>query len=285
MSMTQEEIEALMNDTSITETTGDEDISDIDDILEGIDGIVEDDSTVDDVLEEIQNIDESDINETSSIDEVDTTSIEEILESEKITESNINLSEDTTANVEAIIEEKIDKGVLPLPSSNEHKVVNQLNEVAEDTEEKASLIFDALSYILDENDKVLNNLNSSKEFIDSQIELLTQLTNKFPNIQLLNDNLQKANEEKIKNDESINIINDENNKIFEAMEIMQYHDINRQKIERVMSVIKKLADYLNGIFVDDSNKSEVQIAKHISGDSSENIAEDDIDSLISEFSK
>ena len=67
------------------------------------------------------------------------------------------------------------------------------------------------------------------------------------------------------------------------MELMQYHDINRQKIERVMAVIRKLANYLNGIFSDDSDKPEVQIAKHISGDGQETVTEEDLDSLISEF--
>ena len=68
------------------------------------------------------------------------------------------------------------------------------------------------------------------------------------------------------------------------MDLMQYHDINRQKIERVMSVIRKLSTYLNGIFEDDNDKPEVQIARHISGDSSSTVDEDDIDSLIAEFS-
>jgi hypothetical protein len=52
-----------------------------------------------------------------------------------------------------------------------------------------------------------------------------------------------------------------------------------------MSVIKKLSNYLNGLFEDDSSKPEVQIAKHISGDSSESVTEDDLDSLISEFNQ
>jgi hypothetical protein len=67
------------------------------------------------------------------------------------------------------------------------------------------------------------------------------------------------------------------------MDLMQFNDINRQKIERVMSVIKKLSNYLNGIFEDDSDKPEVQVAKHISGDSSETVDDDDIDALIAEF--
>ncbi len=32
--------------------------------------------------------------------------------------------------------------------------------------------------------------------------------------------------------------------IFQGMELMQFNDINRQKMERVMSVIRKLSIYL-----------------------------------------
>jgi hypothetical protein len=65
---------------------------------------------------------------------------------------------------------------------------------------------------------------------------------------------------------------------------MQFNDINRQKIERVMAVIKKLSQYLNGLFEDNSDKPEVQIAKHISGDGSNTVDEEDIESLIANFS-
>jgi hypothetical protein len=176
-----------------------------------------------------------------------------------------------------------DEVMLPLPSSKEHKIVNQLNEVAEDTEEKASQIFDVLSYILDENEKVVKSNEVSREFIDSQIELLEKLSTKFPKIDIFQENIKKAQEAKELTIQTTDVVNEENNKIFEAMEIMQYHDINRQKIERVMSVIRKLTQYLNGIFEDGSNKPEVQVAKHISGDGAETVNEEDIDSLISEF--
>lgn len=276
MSMTQEEIEALMNDTS---GISDDSSNGIDDILDGIDGIVveenqeENNQDIDDILDSIDGVVEDEISEPKE---------EIIKEDSSVIEPEIKIDEEIIANKK--IEAKIDEGVFPLPSSNEHKVVNQLNEVAEDTEEKASMIFDVLSFLLDENEKLNNNLNSNKEFIDSQILLLEQLYLKFPNIQVLKDNLEKAKDAKNKNEESLAFVESENMKIFEAMELMQYHDINRQKIERVMSVIKKLANYLNGIFEDDSNKSEVQIAKHISGDSSESLDENDLDNLISEFS-
>jgi hypothetical protein len=180
---------------------------------------------------------------------------------------------------------KIDEGIYPLPVEKEHKVVNQLNEVAEDSEEKASQIFDVLSYILDQNDVVQRGNSGATEFIDSQIVLLDTLSKKFPNVEVFAQNMQKAQETKTALEEINNAINDENNKVFEAMELMQFHDINRQKIERVMSVIKKLSNYLNGLFEDDSAKPEVQIAKHISGDSTESVTEDDLDSLIAEFNQ
>jgi hypothetical protein len=204
-------------------------------------------------------------------------------ESNKNNETILN-EEDTKDNDETIsVEKQIDDGIFPLPSSNEHKVVNQLNEVAEDTEEKASQIFDVLSFLLDQNEILKTNIDSSSDFINSQIELLENLSIKFPNIEMLKNNLDKAIDTKDNNIKLLDTIEEMNNRIFKAIELMQYHDINRQKIERVMSVIKKLAMYLNGIFVDDTGKDEVQIAKHISGDSEDIVNEDDIDNLISKF--
>jgi len=302
MSMTQEEIEALMNDTSVDSDDN------VDDILAGIDGIVDNEPeesaevNVDDILAGIDGIVDNEPEESAEVNVDDILAgIDGIIDNEPEESAEVNV-DDILAGIDGIVDNepkapapvvnvpkvetmqsKIDEGILPLPSSKEHKIVNQLNEVAEDTEEKATQIFDVLSYILDENEKVTASNDKCKEFIESQIELLEKLSSKFPNIQLLQENLQKANEVKELTTTTVDTINDENNKIFEAMEIMQYHDINRQKIERVMSVIRKLTNYLNGIFEDDSNKPEVQIAKHISGDGSESMDEGDIDSLINDF--
>ena len=284
MSMTQEEIEALMNDTAA------ESENDVDDLLSGIDGIVEatesesEEINVDDMLAGIDGIIEDEPEsepEEINIDDM-LAGIDGISDDEP---EEVNV-DDMLAGIQGITEDapaKQEEAMLPLPSSKEHKIVNQLNEVAEDTEEKASQIFDVLSFILDENEKVTKSNDASKEFISSQIDLLEKLSAKFPNIALLQENLEKAKEVEELTGLTTNIVNEENNKIFEAMEIMQYHDINRQKIERVMAVIRKLTQYLNGIFEDDSNKPEVQIAKHISGDGSDTVDEADIDSLISEF--
>ena len=81
-----------------------------------------------------------------------------------------------------------------------------------------------------------------------------------------------------------NLLNEEDNQIFQAMELMQFNDINRQKIERVMAVIRKLSLYLNNLFEDDGNSKEIAVAKHIPGDDSDDLIGDDLDKLIAEFS-
>ncbi len=121
-------------------------------------------------------------------------------------------------------------------------------------------------------------------FVEKQKELLEMLGTKFPNVDLFKENLELATQTLVSSKDLSSKVDSENNKVFEAMELMQYHDINRQKIERVMAVIRKLSSYLNGIFEDESGKPEVQIAKHISGDDADIVDADDIESLISEFS-
>ena len=304
MSMTQEEIEALMNDTIMDTPVISNNEQSIDDLLAGIDGLVDDGSnkdneyteSIDDLLAGIDGIVDGDGHSDVSLDEMDvnTEDIDALLagiggivdDAPKTTPKKEPKKVSTPSNNDyddGDMSRKIDKGIYPMPVEKEHKVVNQLNEVAEDSEEKASQIFDVLSFILDENDIVQRNTTQILEFINSQVKMLETLTQKFPNIDIFNENLEKAHAAKIQINEILNALEDENSKVFEAMELMQYHDINRQKIERVMAVIRKLSLYLSGLFEDDSDKPEVQIAKHISGDSSQTVSDDDLDSLIAEF--
>ncbi|MCK5111569.1 MAG: hypothetical protein KAQ94_08615 [Arcobacteraceae bacterium] len=311
MSMSQEEIEALMNETAdiavpaeevvVEDDTqmSSEDISELvaasdekedtsqavpqddnlDDILAGIDGITEDEPVLenDDIVEEEPVLDNDDIVEEEPVLDND-----DIIEEEPVLES-VPQSQEISEDVSAMLDEQISKGVYPLPVEKEHKVVNQLNEVAQDSEEKVTKIFDVLSLVLDENANIEKNIKDLGSFVEKQITLLEALSNKFPNVAVLGENLELARSLTSISPDTCKTISEENNQIFVAMELMQFNDINRQKIERVMSVIKKLSQYLNGIFEDDSDRAEVQIAKHISGDSSEALDEDDIDSLIADF--
>jgi len=179
---------------------------------------------------------------------------------------------------------KIQEGVFPLPVEDDTKVVNQLSEVANDSEEKATKIFDVLSNILDYNNAIQSDVQSLNTFNEKQIAMLASLSQKFPNISVFNENLAQA--EAMGNHISgINDkLNDGNNEIFQAMELMQFNDINRQKIERVMSVIRKLSTYLNNLFEDEGNREEVAVANHIHGDNTEDLmGDEDLESLIAEF--
>lgn len=174
-----------------------------------------------------------------------------------------------------------------MPVEQDNKVVNQLSQVANDSEEKATKIFDVLSNILDYNNEIQNDVQELASFNEKQTAMLSSLNQKFPNIDAFKQNLEQAEKMGSFISDINDKINNGNMEIFQAMELMQYHDINRQKIERVMSVIRKLTVYLNNLFEDENDYQEIAVAKHIHGDSSTGdlMAEDDLDALIAEFNK
>ncbi len=333
MSMSQEEIESLMNGLDLNENEKSEEVTteemsndpmsnddiekllsesniideednsitsqdDLDDILASIDEAEDDNSPVsnDDIDELLKGID----GVTDNLNDVEEETIDEenfddilagidgITDSEPlkepIVEKKVTVNENNAKPDEDDIVSKIDSGIFPLPAEKDTKVVNQLSQVANDSEEKASKIFDVLSFILDDNNDVQRGIKSFDEFLVKQIALLDSLNKKFPNISVFNQHLEEAS--KIK--EGISAISGkldaENMQIFEAMELMQFHDINRQKIERVMAVIRKLSIYLNNLFEDEGSHQEIAVAKHIHGDNTADVVDDaDLESLIAEF--
>ena len=288
MGMSQEEIEALMAGGNFGPQDDEQDSEqndELDDLLNEVIGDTPEeekkaeDAPVDDELTSPQDNTKNEDKSTDDNDNIDDilAGIDGIVDEPESNDSEDDMSEN--------VERQIDEGVYPLPVTKEHKVVSQLNQVAEDSEKKASQIFDVLSFILDENNLIQEKSTSIKKFVENQIELLEKLSQKFPNIDIFKTNLEDAKTQISSLSDIDNYINEENSKVFEAMELMQFHDINRQKIERVMAVIKKLNDYLNGLFEDDDSKPEIKIAKHISGDSNDTVSEEDLDALINQFSE
>lgn len=180
---------------------------------------------------------------------------------------------------------KINEGIIPTPAQSDTKVVSQLTQVANDSEEKVSKIFDVLSLALDNNGIIRDSFKDCEKSLESQKALLNSLSQKFPNIKVFSEHLENINKMNSSIKNLTNILNEEDNSIFQAMELMQFNDINRQKIERVMFVIRKLSLYLNNLFEDDENSKEIAVAKHIHGDDNDDLAVDDLDKLIEEFSK
>lgn len=326
MSMSQEEIEALMNGLDIEDDNDSEEATqsvkvntqEIEELLSQTEELKEDETFKPEEIDTHELEDE--IQSKSNIGSVSNSDIEKLLsEIESVNESaNIkdlisekeedfpvdlsafediqnDVSNDTnvvekklTRTEDEIVKDwtssKINEGIFPLPAEKDTKVVNQLSQVANDSEEKVSQIFDVLSLTLDNNNEFRNYIKDFEAFIKKESDLLVSLNNKFPNIKVFDEHLANANKVSSSLKDLKNLINSEDSKIFEAMELMQFNDINRQKIERVMSVIRKLSLYLNNLFEDDGATQEVAIAKHIHGDSTDDLIGDDLDKLIAEFS-
>lgn len=326
MSMSQEEIEALMNGLDIEDDSDSEDATqsvkvntqEIEELLSQTEELKEDttfkpeeidtheledevesksnmssvsNSDIEKLLSEIESVNESAnikdlISEKEEDFPLDLSAFEDIqndvnndtsVVERKLTRTEDEIVKDWTSS-------KINEGIFPLPAEKDTKVVNQLSQVANDSEEKVSQIFDVLSLTLDNNNEFRNYIKDFEVFIKTESDLLVSLNNKFPNIKVFDEHLANANKVSNSLKDIKNLINSEDSKIFEAMELMQFNDINRQKIERVMSVIRKLSLYLNNLFEDDGATKEVAIARHIHGDSTDDLIGDDLDKLIAEFS-
>lgn len=313
MSMSQEEIEALMNGLEIEDDGSDsEEVSEtvkvntkeIEDLLSQTEDLKEsspvvkedtpsnvsfedisienhtllDNSEIEDLLKDIEATNE--IKEDFKVEEL--LPVVETLKEVKTEPKKLERTEDEI--VKDWTTSKISEGIFPFPAEKDTKVVNQLSQVANDSEEKVSQIFDVLSLTLDNNGEIRKKIKLYEEFVNSQINLLNSLNSRFPNIKVFNEHLKSANNVNASMSDLKKLINDEDNHIFQGMELMQFNDINRQKIERVMSVIRKLSLYLNNLFEDDGTGKDIAVAKHIHGDTSSDLIGDDLDKLIAEFS-
>lgn len=170
----------------------------------------------------------------------------------------------------------------PPPPNQEHKIVHQLDEVTKDSEVKAIEVMDKLDTMSKLFSDSEISLKKIKQSLEKNVEIFTILSEKFPNVQTFKDALEsnKASIDISKNvTDSLQQGQDE---IFTTMDIMQYQDIHRQKIERAINIMRALSRYMNSLFeskIDD--KKRVSSAVHIPGDSTADLVDDnDIEDLI-----
>lgn len=178
-----------------------------------------------------------------------------------------------------------DKKWPPPPPTEDHKVVHQLDEVTKDTEVKGTQIFDQLEIMGDNAGRIEKQSKALKKYLQNQEELFSKLCASFPHIQSFQNALESTQEAQKSCQESIDSANEINDASMQAMDLMQYQDIHRQKIERVINVMRALAQYMNSLFegkIDDSKR--VGSAVFIAGDNKEDVAnEEDIEALIASF--
>ncbi|MBD5166111.1 chemotaxis protein [Helicobacter sp.] len=175
----------------------------------------------------------------------------------------------------------------PPPPTAEHKVVHQLDDVTRDSEIKATEMFDKLEKINNLDADIEDAFSEIQQFITSQEELLQKLHTKFPDFHTFSEQLETATKVKSNVQKVSDSLQEIANISLEAMEAMQYQDIHRQKIERVINIMRALARYMSSLFegkIDDSKR--VSSAVHIQGDKTENVVnENDIEALIANFGK
>ncbi len=310
MSMSQEDIEALMSGLDIASDGNSEqteeaiepakvNTKEIEELLSQTEEIKDKDDTTkvqESIETSVANIpNEDNANKNNKINEIEnllndieinspkelvssSENVKKIQDDDKSDRTEDEIVKDWTSS-------KINEGVFPFPAESDTKVVTQLSQVANDSEEKVSQIFDVLSLGLDNNNELRKAFKEYDSFITAETNLLVSLNNKFPNIKIFDEHLKNIHTVKDSLDKLKALLNDEDMHIFQGMELMQFNDINRQKIERVMSVIRKLSIYLNNLFEDDGKTTNLPMAKHIHGDETEDLVGDDLDKLIAEFSQ
>lgn len=191
---------------------------------------------------------------------------------------------------EPILEQKTsaDMAWPPPPPTDEHKMVYQLDDVTKDSELKAGEVFDKLESINEFMARAQENAGEVITLIDSNIELFTTLCEKFPNVEEFSKALKDNNNMKSKVEELIQGAQDTEDEVMMTMDVMQYQDIHRQKIERVINVMRALSSYMSSLFegkIEDSKR--VGSAVHIEGDkdTEDVVSNDDIEALIANLGK
>ncbi len=199
--------------------------------------------------------------------------------------STEDLSEDIAVDPQEVIDEKIANSEFPLPATDENKMVHQLDDVTKESEEKASEIFDIIETISNDLMDKEETLNTVIETLSANVTLFETLTSKFPDVETFQTRLEENKKAVDDTNEVVEVLQNSGDSIMSVMDIMQYQDIHRQKIERVINVMRALSKYMNTLFegkIDDSKR--VSSATHIEGDTHTDVAStDDIEALLAQF--
>jgi len=175
----------------------------------------------------------------------------------------------------------------PLPATDENKMVHQLDDVTKESEEKASEIFDIIEKISGDLMDKEEKLGSVVKVLEANIKLFDTLSKKFLEVEAFSTQLKTNKIALLDTNETIETLQNSGDSIMNVMDIMQYQDIHRQKIERVVNVMRALSKYMNTLFegkVDDEKR--VSSATHIVGDTHNDLAStDDIEALLEQFGK
>ncbi len=159
--------------------------------------------------------------------------------------------------------------LVSLPTiGKDDKVVDQLDQVTKDSEKKAGEVFDKLELLMNHSQNMNNIAQEMNELIKK-----SKIKNKEPYQKLI--------------DELSMVSNSCMDEVMNAMDIMQYQDIHRQKIERVINIVRALNNYMNSLFSSNIKDEErVSSAQYIAGDNKDDVLSDEeIEKMLKQFTK
>ncbi len=271
--MTQEELETLMDDSEL------ELLSDTDDSV----------TSADEEAMEVSSIEEPEMNseESSFLEEPEMNSEEDHESSELDDESILEMIDDEGAielDTEEIDLDQVSDAVMAPPADDEHRVVEQLDDVTRESEEKASEVFDKLDEMASISSQIATYSEEQVALIQKNIEIFEKLSLKFSDIETFTTALEENKMLLKQTEEAIEAFQKIDGIIAETMNIMQYQDIHRQKIERVVNVMRALSHYMQSLFnssMDDSKRS----TSAVTIDSGDGVNEEELEALIASFSK
>ena len=179
MSMSQEEIEALMNGLDIVEDKSEPEAVEIEEPVKvdtkEIEELISQTKSIESTEEGIRVLPNTDEIE-NLLKDIESTNVSEDKKEIEDLETNMSLDNfpkhENKINEDDIVKNwtssKINEGIIPTPAQSDTKVVSQLTQVANDSEEKVSKIFDVLSLALDNNGIIRDNFKDCEKSLSSQ---------------------------------------------------------------------------------------------------------------------
>jgi chemotaxis regulatin CheY-phosphate phosphatase CheZ len=149
--------------------------------------------------------------------------------------------------------------------SDDEKVINQLDEVTQDSEQKAKEVLEQLEAL----SKNLTTIQKKSKNLETKLSK-SDLDDKSNYIKLIKEIENISNSA---SDEALSIVTN-----------MQYQDLHRQKIERVINTIRALTRYINNLFESNiSDQDRVSSASYIKGDKDKRdvVSNEEIEQLLS----
>ncbi len=180
------------------------------------------------------------------------------------------------------------EAIIPPKATHDNRVVEQLDTVTRDSEQKASEIFDKLDGISEYISHVENEAENIITILKENSELFEKLLNYFPEIETFKIFYEKNHQALPMVEDIIEKSQMSADEILTIMDTMQYQDIHRQKIERVINIMRSLLRYMNTLFGSEiKDEDRVSSAQHIIGDKDNEdvVTPEDIEELLNNFGK